>query len=172
MKPSRSLRKKAFDSCRARNILCALPVDFDCAGENARWGEMVEVFHGKSEIESRPQGWRQSEEEFIETWGRTASARSKTGAKRKSAAGARKTARKASGRKTARKASGRKASRRSTGTSARSTRTTARKQSRSSGQRGRKSRGSQTSGEEMAGSGMTELGAAENDGGAGATSEE
>jgi hypothetical protein len=68
MKPSRSLRKKAFDSCRARNILCALPVDFDCAGENARWGEMVEVFHGKSEIESRPQGWRQSEEEFIETW--------------------------------------------------------------------------------------------------------
>lgn len=82
----------------------------------------------------------------------SASARSKTGARRKSASkrGGRKTARKTAARKrsarksTARKSSARKSSRRTAGARARSTRNAARKPSRSSGQRGRKPRTSQT----------------------------
>jgi hypothetical protein len=77
-----------------------------------------------------------------------ASARSKTGARKTASkrGGARKTTRKTGARKTSRKTAARGGARgRSAGSKARSTRTPARKTSRSSGHRGRKSRSSQIS---------------------------
>jgi hypothetical protein len=87
--------------------------------------------------------------------GRSAASRARVGTSRKSArktgrrktGGARKTTRgrKTARKSTARKSGGRKTSRRAAGARARTTRTVARKQSRSSGQRGRKSLSSPTS---------------------------
>jgi hypothetical protein len=84
----------------------------------------------------------------------SASTRSKTGARKAASkrGGTRKATRKTAARKTGRKATARGGTRgRSAGASARSTRTAARKTSRSSGQRGRKSRSSQTSGPDTMG---------------------
>lgn len=127
-----------------------MPVDLGC-GRKRPMGEMVEVFMARTKSKASRKSGGGRKKSSTKRGGRAPSARSKTGAKRKSTTskrGGRTTARRTSGRKTARKTSGRKASSRSARSSARSTRTAARKESRSSGQRGRKSRAGQTSGED------------------------